>query len=119
MTEEERIAHCKTLDAVDALDPAAARAWYRSAFFSHEDAVERLREKIADLRRELLLALTRPVCLTVKQARLLDVCRVCLQSTNGLRQSPGDSDALVLNYGEEFAHASCLEREKGEKAKGT
>lgn len=42
--------------------------------------------------------------MTVEEARERRVCRVCGEAIH----APGGPLALTLNYGEEFAHTSCL-----------
>lgn len=73
--------------------------WLKGAFYSHETQKASLLKTVAALRA---LALTsvgqRP--LSVEEARLLNVCRIC-------RGDPR-AGSLLLNYGAEYAHQSCL-----------
>jgi hypothetical protein len=49
---------------------------------------------------------------SVKDARRNGVCRLCGEKGSPRRTPDGKVDVFVLNYGREFAHRSCIEREK-------
>jgi len=77
-----------------------ALKWLRAAYHTHEDQLAHMRAKMKELRAACLARMTGT--LSVKEAQLLNVCRVC----RGSYQAKG---VFVFNYGEEFAHQKCLE----------
>ncbi len=97
----------KQIEKVLTYGPEEAILWLRSAFHTHQDQLAHLREKLREL-RALYLAKHDGV-LSVPEARLLNVCRVCRGShANGV---------FVFNFGQEFAHLACLE--KSDAGQGT
>ena len=48
--------------------------------------------------------------LSVKEAQLMKVCRIC-KEVDFPRTIDNKTDPLVINYGEEYAHESCLRKE--------
>lgn len=81
-----------------------ATDWLRSAFLTCRSQQDKL---LADHRelRELFIAATALRTLTVREAQLCSVCRICKKS---YRDSGGGD--FLLNYGKEFAHHYCLEK---------
>lgn len=96
MTDEARLKERnETLDAVIKQGPEESVPWLRGAFHTHCSQIDRLRDDCEALRRLCLeVGVFR---LTVEQARLLRVCRVCRKP-----------DADVYEFGKEHAHADCL-----------
>ncbi len=86
---KETEAGCPTLEAWI--------GWLKGAYFSHEMQIAALRNKLAALRTLALTSVNRP--LTVEEARLRDVCRIC-------RGKP--SASFLYNYGKEYAHRDCV-----------
>lgn len=78
----------------------------------HKDAVAQLRDKLVQIRFFVQSHnLLEGIDLTVNEAHLFDVCRVCKKPA-GARPN----DPFVLHYGDEYAHKSCLKEHKnGEK----
>ncbi len=101
LTERE-LQEVKTqLEQVESYGTDFALGWLRGAFYSHKEREKHFKAEIAEFRLLLLAATGRR--LTVREAQLCNVCRIC-------RQGPGAP--FVLNYGKEFAHPGCLELEK-------
>lgn len=46
--------------------------------------------------------------LSVKEAQLMKVCRIC-KEVDSPRTIDNKTDPFVMNYGEEYAHKSCLQ----------
>jgi hypothetical protein len=71
--------------------------------------VESLQEKMGELRE---FAKSIPgyenLQLTLEQAKLMHVCRICKKPDRPLTID-NKIDPFILNYGEEYAHKSCLE----------
>jgi hypothetical protein len=76
--------------------------WLRGAYVSHESREAYLRGLAGELRAMAMSSIGRR--LTVREARLLNVCRIC----RGEVKSP-----FLLNYGQEFAHQFCVATESG------
>ena len=85
--------------------PQELSRWLEDAHVSNQGTIAALRQRNKELREMVLewdeIRLKR---LTVKEAQMLHCCRVCMGT-----YSSGD---WLLNYGEEFAHRTCVEREK-------
>lgn len=82
--------------------------WLKGAFFSHSSAVQCLRARLNAVRGLALSWAPPGHKLTVEEARMLNVCRLC-----HLAPLPTpEGGPFVLKYGEEFAHQKCLEKEK-------
>lgn len=60
--------------------------------------LEALLKDYRSLQRFCLSLITPETVLTVEQARLLDICRVC----HGPFETP-----FIVNYGQEYAHEKC------------
>lgn len=69
----------------------------------HEDSRVWFRKRMADLRELALAIFNGKSDLSLDDCRLLDVCRVCYLPAIA---------PLTLNYGDEYAHTACLEKEK-------
>lgn len=93
----------RKIDEVLAHGEAIAVEWLRGAFHTHESWLAHILAEFRELRQLFLANVTRP--LTIREAQLLDVCRVCRY-----RAALGaESSAFVLNYGKEHAHQLCLD----------
>jgi hypothetical protein len=86
-----------TLDSVISKGPEQSVPWLRGAFQTHCSQIDRLRGDCEALRRLCLGGMLQCHKLTVEEARLLRVCRICLL--------PG---ADVYDCGKEHAHSDCL-----------
>lgn len=85
------------LDEVERMGQERAVQWYRAAYHSHNTTKRLTDARYLELVNLLLANVTRP--LTVREAQLCGVCRVCRTKVTA---------PFVLNYGAEFAHESCL-----------
>lgn len=87
------------LNDVIADGPEVAISWLRAAFMTHK---AREKQILADMREltQLFLAATGKRWLTVREAQLCHVCRICHGKVTG---------PFKLNYGEEYAHEACLD----------
>ena len=73
--------------------------WLRGDYHSQDDRAMRLLADLKELRAMYLAAVPdRP--LTIREAQLLKVCRVCRQDDRG--------GPFLFNFGEEYAHVACL-----------
>jgi hypothetical protein len=107
-TEAQIKATNDRIDEVERYGTKEALSWLRSAYHTHEEGILELRARIADLRA--LLQQHHRGLLTVREAQLLDVCRIC----RGPSGAP-----FTLNYGEEFAHDQCLREMKADWPNGS
>jgi hypothetical protein len=87
----------RELDAVVAQGPGQSIPWLRGAFHTHERQIADLLGEMNELRALYLARVTG--LLTVREAQLLRACRVCRDSDQG---------PMTFNFGEEYAHTSCL-----------
>ena len=79
----------------------------RGACHSHVRREAEFRETIRELVEVLLANVARP--LTVREAQLCRVCRICrCRAGVPCQCHGGDPGSFVMNYGEEFAHERCL-----------
>jgi hypothetical protein len=80
-------------------------SWLRGDYVRAEGSLVTVLQTLREL-RAVVLAWPETQCraLTVREAQLLNVCRVCQGPP--LPSRPGRS--FVLNFGEEFAHDDCL-----------
>lgn len=99
--EEERKAQKRNeeLDKVEKSGPVFALQWLRSAYHTQSKSADHILELLHELRGCYLSVV--PGKLSVREGQLLNVCRIC-------REPYGTSMPFILNYGEEFAHQSCL-----------
>ena len=81
--------------------------WLRGAFHTHTNQIESLKEKLNELRTLYLVRLENR--LSVREAQLLRVCRICRKKDHPIN---ADTGSFILNFGDEFAHQKCLEKEK-------
>lgn len=104
MRNEQQIAEAnRQIDEALAHGKKAAISWLRRAYHAHENQIERLRGDFDELRALFLACIRRP--LSVREAQLLRVCRVC----RGPNDPKAPGDPFVLKYGDEHAHQSCLD----------
>lgn len=102
MRDEATIAERnKKLNEVIGHGPDVAISWLRSAFHMHEEQRDDLLVKLHELRALYLAKVSGP--LTVQEAQLLNVCRVCRGKVGG---------PFLLQYGAEFAHEGCVRRDQ-------
>lgn len=100
MNEKKTRERNELLDRVVGMGTDVAVPWLRSAFHTHEEQIDSLKEKRGELARLFLEAVSRP--LTVREAQLCRVCRLC-------RRDVGDTDGVfVFDHGEEYACEACL-----------
>ena len=82
---------------------------YKYLVKKQEKSLDQLRDKLQQLRE---FTKTIPgyenITLTLEQAKLMHVCRICKQPDNPRKMANGLIDAFVYNYGEEYAHQECL-----------
>ena len=97
----DRHATIVLLDSVTAEGTDFALSWLRAAYITHEEQKARLLADLAELRSLYLANVSGP--LSVREAQLLHVCRVCRRPWLA-----GDKGNLVLNHGREHAHERCL-----------
>jgi len=102
ITQRDIDANNQKLDTVLSVGPDFAINWLRSAYHTHQDQLDSLLKKHRELQALFLTNVTRQ--LTVKEAQLTGVCRIC----RGEASAP-----FLLSYGEEFAHVKCLGCEHG------
>ena len=84
--------------------------WLRQAFISDSQTVEVLRQEIRKL-QEFTLSLVNKhnIQLAVKDAQLLNCCRICKETYVKEDGSfSRDKGSFILNFGTEFAHEKCL-----------
>ena len=110
MTQKELEEVGKRLDHVLEHGPEFALDWLKGAFYSHETQKIHLLSLIKDLRSLYLSTVYGP--LSVSEARLLNVCRICRVPYNERRT---ETSPFVLNYGKEFAHENCIKQEHARK----
>lgn len=93
----------KELDKIRNTDLTGQVHWLRQAFTAHYWGSEDLRLDLKEL-RELALAWLNESGreITIKEAQMLDACRICKKKPTG---------ALILDGGKEYACQSCLQKE--------
>lgn len=74
--------------------------WLRDAHIHQEGTIAWLRQRIKILQAYAVANLHQPGPISLREARLLDVCRICLKP----RGIP-----FLLNYGDEYAHTACVD----------
>lgn len=89
----------KEIDEVISKGLEQAIGWLRGAFHVHKHQIDHLLRDLRELRRLYLLNTNHT--LSVHEAQLLSVCRIC--------RGEKISAPFVLNYGEEYAHQDCLD----------
>jgi hypothetical protein len=80
--------------------------WQRNREKWHIHSLNKTVEKLRATNNELRVFARRflPETITVEEARLLGVCRVCRKEKDATGWTPN-----VYNYGDEYSHSSCLE----------
>ncbi len=103
MSEKEIAEISKHLNEVETYGKDFAIDWLRSAFYTHKSQIDYLLKDFRELRELYLDHVLHP--LSVHEAQLLNVCRIC-------RKDPKVLMPFLLSFGEEFAHQSCLDEIK-------
>ena len=87
--------------------PQELSRWMQNAFITNQGTIAALRHRNKEL-RDMVLGWDevgfRPRRLTVEEAQMLHCCRICKGAYSG--------GNWLLNYGEEFAHQTCVDKEK-------
>src|SRR5438105_3617312 len=83
--------------------------WLRAAFVSHRSQITRILKDFQELKT--LFLRTKQGTLSVREAQLCAVCRLC-------RQPYTSGGTFLFNYGEEFAHEKCLKEEQSNQGAG-
>ncbi len=91
-------------------DEAAQLRWLKNAYRSHADIKAHLRSRFRVFRNAVLSwPEVQGRTLTVADAQMLGVCRVCRKPQAG---------PFVYDFGEEYACVECVNGEAAEKEKG-
>lgn len=110
ISEQRKMEEAKrTLDQVEKSGPMFTLYWLRSAYHTHESQIEHLLKELQELRQLFLDNVKRS--LTVREAQLTNVCRICRKSFSDYRDER-EKGTFLLNFGAEFVHEYCVQQER-------
>lgn len=82
-------------------------SWLKESYVTHLVNIDELRHRLHVLRDHVLnWPETQRRIFTVEDAQQLNVCRICKKESTPLPDNP-----LILDYGKEFAHQKCIQKE--------